>query len=179
MAILARINPFVEFLKPFKRKVPMRIVDYLNPHLVAFLDVSTQDEAIDALIDQLEEKLDDTEAFRQAIFQRERLVSTGIGMGVAIPHAKMKSFSDFFIVVGIQRKKGLDWNGLDKIPVKLIFMIGGPEDRQTEYLQILSLLTAAIKDAELRKELLKAACSEEVIALFADFSHRLTKSNQI
>ena len=141
--------------------------------------MSQQDEAIDALIDQLEEKLDDTEAFRQAIFQRERLVSTGIGMGVAIPHAKMKSFSDFFIVVGIQRKKGLDWNGLDKIPVKLIFMIGGPEDRQTEYLQILSLLTAAIKDAELRKELLKAACSEEVIALFADFSHRLTKSNQI
>lgn len=150
----------------------MRMSDYLDPHLVAFLDVSTQNEAIDSLIDllQAQGKLQDPEGFRKAIFHREQLVSTGIGMGVAIPHAKMDCFSDFFIVVGIQRKKGLDWNALDKVPVRLIFMIGGPEGRQNEYLQILSLLTSAIRDAELRKELLKAASIEEVVALFSDFS---------
>ena len=72
-------------------------------------------------------------------------------MGVAVPHAKMDNFTDFFIAVGIQKQKGLDWNALDKAPVRLIFMIGGPEDKQSEYLQILSLLTSAIKDVELRK----------------------------
>lgn len=150
----------------------MKILDYLDEHLVAFLDVSTRDEAIGALIDltAAQGKLGDPEGFRQAIFQREELVSTGIGMGVAIPHAKMKSFSDFFIVVGIQKKKGLDWNALDKVPVRLIFMIGGPEDRQTEYLQVLSLLTSAIKDPELRKELLKASSAEETVSLFSSFS---------
>lgn len=164
MAILARINPF-------KKKVLMRTSDYLDPHLVTFLDVSTRDEAIDALIDllQSQSKLPDPEGFRKAIFHREQLVSTGIGMGVAIPHAKMDCFSDFFIVVGIQKKKGLDWNALDKVPVRLIFMIGGPEGRQNEYLQILSLLTSAIRDAELRKELLKASSAEEITALFSDF----------
>lgn len=162
MAILARINPF-------RKKSLMRTSDYLDPHLVSFLDVSTRDEAIDALIDLLHSqgKLRDVSGFRKAIFHREQLVSTGIGMGVAIPHAKMDFFSDFFIVVGIQKKKGLDWNALDKVPVRLIFLIAGPEGRQNEYLQILSLLTGAIKDAELRKELLKASSVEEVVSLFS------------
>lgn len=172
MAILEQINPFADLLKPFKKKVLMKISDYLDSQLVTFLDVSTRDEAIDVLIDLLRErgKLEDPEGFRQAIFHREELVSTGIGMGVAIPHAKMKHFSDFFIVVGVLKKKGLDWNALDKVPVRLIFMIGGPEDRQTEYLQILSLLTGSIRDAELRKELLKAVSADEAVSLFSDFS---------
>jgi PTS system nitrogen regulatory IIA component len=90
-------------------------------------------------------------------------------MGVAIPHAKLTELNDFFIVIGIQSKKGLDWNALDKAPVRLIFMIGGPEDRQTEYLQILSLLTSAIRDVELRKKLLNARSSKEALELFSSF----------
>ena len=150
----------------------MKITDYLDSSLVSFLDVATRDEAIDALIALLHKngEIEDLDAFRRAILHREQLVSTGIGMGVAVPHAKMKEFSDFFIAVGIQQKKGVDWNALDKVPVRLIFLIGGPEDKQTEYLQILSMLTAAIKDVDLRKELLKASDTEEVIDLFSDFS---------
>jgi PTS system nitrogen regulatory IIA component len=149
----------------------MRISDYLDSLLIDFLDVDTRDEAIHALIDLLDEEghLPNKEAFRKAIFHREQLVSTGIGMGVAIPHAKLKELTDFFIVIGIQRKKGLDWNALDKAPVRLIFMIGGPEDKQTEYLQILSLLTSAIRDVELRKKLLNAQSAEEALALFSHF----------
>jgi PTS system nitrogen regulatory IIA component len=146
----------------------MQVIDYLNPQLVAFLDVGTRNEAIDALIALLGEqgKLPNLARFRTAILQRESLVSTGIGIGVAVPHAKLSELTDFFIVIGIQRQKGLDWNALDKTPVRLIFLIGGPENRQSEYLQILSQLTTAIKEADLRKELLKATTAEEVISLF-------------
>ncbi|MBX7066215.1 MAG: PTS sugar transporter subunit IIA [Parachlamydiales bacterium] len=149
----------------------MRISDYLDSRLIAFLDVETRDQAIDKLISLLDEEdhLPNKETFRKAIFHREQLVSTGIGMGVAIPHAKLKDLTDFFIVIGIQPKKGLDWNALDKAPVRLIFMIGGPEDRQTEYLQILSLLTSAIRDTEMRKKLLNADSAEEVLELFSQF----------
>lgn len=149
----------------------MRISDYLDSRLIAFLDASSRDEAIDSLIDLLdeEEKLTDKEQFRQAIFHREKLVSTGIGMGVAVPHAKLKEFPHFFIAIGIQQKKGLEWEALDKAPVRLIFMIGGPDYKQTEYLQILSLLTSAIRDVELRKQLLNADSPEEVIELFSSF----------
>lgn len=134
----------------------MRISDYLDSRLIAFLDTSSRDEAINALVDLLDEegRLKIKKNFRTAIFHREELVSTGIGMGVAVPHAKLNEFTDFFIAIGIQQKKGLDWNALDKVPVRLIFMIGGPDDKQTEYLQILSLLTSAIRDVDLRKQLL-------------------------
>jgi PTS system nitrogen regulatory IIA component len=154
-----------------KKKETMRISDYLDSRLIAFLDVDTRDEAILSLIEILDEEghLVNKETFRKAIFDREQLVSTGIGMGVAIPHAKLKGFENFFLVVGIQQKKGLDWNALDKAPVRLIFMIGGPDDRQTEYLQILSLLTSAIRDVDLRKKLLNAQTPEEALSFFSNF----------
>jgi PTS system nitrogen regulatory IIA component len=149
----------------------MRIFESLDTNLISFLDAETRDEAIDALIDLLAKagRLPDKLLFRSAIFHREKLVSTGIGLGVAVPHAKMKNFSDFFIAIGIQKKKGLDWNALDTAPVRLIFMIGGPEDKQSEYLKILSQLTSAIKNVELRKSLLKAQSPEQVLRLFSDF----------
>lgn len=149
----------------------MKISDYLDSDQISFLDVDTRDEAIESLIDLLDEEghLPQRESFRQAIFHREKLVSTGIGMGVAVPHAKLKGFEDFFIAVGIQQNKGIDWNALDHAPVRLIFMIGGPDDRQTEYLQILSLLTSAIRDVDLRKKLLTAQSSDEVMELFSRF----------
>ncbi len=149
----------------------MRISDYLDSRLITFLDVNTRDEAIDTLVDLLdeEEHLPNKEVFREAIFHREQLISTGIGMGVAVPHAKLKEFNDFFIAVGIQQKKGLEWNALDKAPVRLVFMIGGPADKQTEYLQILSLLTSAIRDIDLRKKLLNAQSPEQVLEFFSHF----------
>ncbi len=149
----------------------MKIADYLDARLIAFLDVSARDAAIDALIDLLaaEGKLPDKKQFRTAILHREQLVSTGIGMGVALPHAKLSQLDDFFIAIGIQQKKGIEWNALDKAPVRLIFLIGGPDNRQSEYLQILSQLTTAIRDVELRKELLQAESAEEAFALFENY----------
>lgn len=148
----------------------MRISNYLDSQLIAFLSLETRDGAIDALIDLLDAKghLVDKQAFRDAIIYRESLVSTGIGMGIAIPHAKMKNIRQFFIAVGIQQYKGIEWNALDKAPVRIIFMIGGPDDKQAEYLQILSMLTSAIRDVELRKKLLKAKSAQEVLELFSE-----------
>jgi len=168
LAILARNNPFATFFRPLKKKDVMKISDYLDPQLVVFLTAESRDTAIETLVDRLdaEGKLEDKKVFRDAILYREGLVSTGIGMGIAIPHAKMKNIEQFFIVVGLQQAHGIEWNSLDKVPVRIIFMIGGPDDKQTEYLQILSMLTSAIRSVDLRKKLLKATTSTEVVDLF-------------
>lgn len=166
-------SPLAGIFRFIRKKEYMRIFPLLDSHLVSFLDVQTRDEAIDSLIGLLHQvgKLSNPEKnlFRQAIFLREHLVSTGIGMGVAVPHAKLKEFSNFFIAIGIQRRIGIDWNALDQIPVRIIFLIGGPDDRQSEYLQILSQLTSAIKNVDLRKSLLKAQTSQQVLDLFSEF----------
>lgn len=112
-------------------------------------------------------KIKDKDTFFQAIIDRETIVSTGIGMGVAIPHAKLPAYDDFFISIGIL-SEGVDWNSLDGAPVRIVFLIGGPDDKQTEYLQILSSLTAAIKDEERRKKMLTLKSPEGIVKLFKD-----------
>lgn len=148
----------------------MEIGDYLEPSLITFLYESTQRDALDRLVDLLDKegKLTERETFFHAILEREKIVSTGIGIGVAIPHAKLSGYDDFFIAIGIQKGEGIDWKSLDSLPVRIIIMIGGPEDRQTEYLNILSKLTAAIKDEERRKNLLRAVTVEEVLEQFEE-----------
>lgn len=150
------------------RQTPVLLISkYLNPKLVKYLNVDGRDEALQALVDLLETegKLLNKEAFYQAILERERIVSTGIGMGVAVPHAKLSGYSTFFIAIGIHQK-GIPWDALDGVPIRLVFMIGGPDDKQTEYLQLLSRLTLAIKDEERRKKMLQLSKPEDIIALF-------------
>lgn len=142
------------------------ISNYLDPALVCFLDVVNRDEALRTMVDRIDStgRLDNKEAFFQAIISREEIVTTGIGMGVAIPHAKLPSYNQFFICISIV-KKGVDWKALDSAPVRLIFMIGGPDDRQTEYLQILSSLTSVLRDEERRKKMLLAETPQAVLDL--------------
>lgn len=169
LAILERINNSIDDLKRcFKKDECTSISSYLDENLVVFLDEENRDSVIEKLVDKLANagKLTDQSAFHTAIMDRERIVSTGIGIGVAIPHAKLPEYSDFFIAIGIQRQKGVEWNALDGSAVRLIFMIGGPDHKQTEYLRILSRLTQAIKDETRRKKLLKALSQSEVIELF-------------
>lgn len=142
----------------------------MDPKHVVFLDVETRDEALQAMTNVLFQtgKLEDPQAFYKAIIDREKIVSTGIGMGVAIPHAKLHGYDEFFVAIGIL-SKGIDWNALDGAPVRLIFMIGGPDDKQTEYLQILSRLTQAIKDESTRKKMLTLNSASAIIELFRAF----------
>ena len=146
---------------------PLLISKYLNPNLVKHLEVDERDTALEMLVNALadEGKLKDKKAFLKAILERENIVSTGIGMGVAVPHAKLPSYETFFIAIGVH-PKGIAWDALDGLPVRLVFMIGGPDDKQTEYLQLLSRLTLAIKDEERRKKLLQLTNPADIIALF-------------
>lgn len=139
----------------------------MKPKHVVFLTAESRDDALQKLVHQLHEQgeVEDEKMFLQAIIEREKIVSTGIGMGVAIPHAKFPTFNHFFIAIGILRKP-IDWHALDRAPVRIVFMIGGPDDKQTEYLQILSGLTQMIKDEGKRKKLLTLEEPAAIIELF-------------
>lgn len=145
----------------------MHFSRYMDPRLAVLLNTDTRDETLRQLVHRIYEagKLPDEEAFFHAILEREKIVSTGIGMGVAIPHAKLHSYDQFFIALGVLQKP-VDWQALDDAPVRIVFMIGGPDDKQTEYLQILSGITQAIKDDAKRKKLLTLKQPSAMIDLF-------------
>lgn len=148
----------------------IKVSKYLDPEAICFLESETQEDAIASLVDKIDQagKLQDKDAFYKAIIDREKIVTTGIGMGVAIPHAKLPGYDDFFITIGLLNN-GVEWGALDGRPVRIILMIGGPDDKQTEYLQILSSLTLAIKDEERRKKMLTSQDPKEIIKLFQSF----------
>lgn len=144
----------------------IQLADYIDEHLVIFLEAATKEEVLKALVDLVVEKkgLPARDRFYQAIIDRENLVSTAIGLGVAIPHAKLPVYTDFFVGVAILHK-GIDWNAIDDSLVRLVFLIGGPENRQTEYLKILSSLTVTMRDEQLRRRLITATSPQSVVAI--------------
>lgn len=148
----------------------IRISKYLDPKTVSFTDAKTRDDVLFLLVDILhkQEKVTNKDVFYQAIIEREKIVTTGIGMGIAIPHAKLTDYDDFFMAIGIL-KQGVDWGSIDGNPVRLVFMIGGPDDKQTEYLKLLSDITLALKDEDRRKKLLNLESPEDVIKIFKGF----------
>jgi PTS system nitrogen regulatory IIA component len=172
LAILAKIKKasLKELFRLKKNKI-LRIYDLLEESYICFLQSKNRNDAILEMIDSLDKKnvFKDKTKFFQAIIDREKIISTGIGMGVAIPHAKINDLDNFFISIGIIKGNGLDWKSIDKNPVRIIFMIGGPESKQDEYLQLLSKLTIAIRDVNLRKNLLRFESKEDILKLFSQF----------
>lgn len=142
---------------------------YLDKDAILMLDASNRDEVIDEMINCAEAQghLSDKESFYQGILNREQVVSTGIGMGIALPHAKSATLDHFFIIVAVL-KRGVDWAALDGAPVRIVFMIGGPDDKQTEYLRVLSSITEVIKDEELRKKIISAQNPSSIMTLLTE-----------
>jgi len=92
----------------------------------------------------------------KAISDRERILSTGIGQGIAIPHAKISTVSRFVAALGIS-KGGIPFESLDGKPAHVIVMIAGPEGQNEDYLRILARFTAVLKPEETRKRIIEAA----------------------
>ena len=141
--------------------------EYMDPRNMYFSDCINKDEILESMVDICftAEKVRDLDDFKTAIFEREAIMSTGIGLGVAVPHAKRKGIAEFFITVGILQE-AVDWQAIDDLPVSIVFLIGGPDNRQKDYLRILSKLVLFTKSAQRREALAKAQSPDEVIALF-------------
>ena len=101
-----------------------------------------------------------------AICEREKLLSTGFGLGLAIPHAKLKAIKDFAVGLGIH-KKGVAFDSLDEKPVHVLVMILGPESQQEDYLKVLSRVTAFLKDN--RERLLVIENAQQIYELAFDY----------
>ncbi len=145
------------------------IAFYLKTEAIFFLDEAPKFELLVDFCHKLRkaELIDDEKAFREAVFEREKLVSTGVGLGIALPHAKLDALEDFFIACAILKDGTCDWESIDQLPVKVIFLIGGPSNQQLKYLKLLSELTLKIKQKHVRAQLFKAKTRAEVLAALA------------
>ena len=137
----------------------------IAPERVILLKAADKEAAIQELAQAISQSPDvgDGEALLEAILDRERIMSTGIGLGIAIPHAKIPSVREFVVALG-KSPGGIEFNSLDGKPVHFVVMIAGPDQQQERYLQLLARITLKLKDAAVRRALDEAGSVEEILA---------------
>jgi PTS system nitrogen regulatory IIA component len=109
----------------------------------------------------------DFDLFLEDVFERERLGTTGIGDGIAIPHARTDAVDQLVIALG-RSARGVEFESLDGKKVKLLFLMGTPKGSVSHYLKILAQLTRLLKEGTFRDKLLEARDKEIVVSLFRE-----------
>ena len=143
----------------------MKITELLSINTILLnIEGNQKEETIDQLVEVLFKagKISDRSEFKAAILKREEQSTTGIGDGIAIPHAKTKVVNEAAIVFG-KSAAGVNYESLDGKPAHLFFMIAAPEGANNTHLEALARLSGLLMKAEVRYELLKATTPEEII----------------
>ena len=109
----------------------------------------------------------DFDLFLEDVFERERLGTTGIGDGIAIPHARTDAVDQLVIALG-RSARGVEFESLDGKKVTLLFLMGTPKGSVSHYLKILAQLTRLLKEGTFRDKLLEARDKEIVVSLFRE-----------
>lgn len=143
----------------------VKITDYMSEELILLnLKAKNKDEALkelSALIGK-SEKIEKKDAIYKALLERENLGSTGIGKGVAIPHAKTDAAESLTIAFGIS-KEGVDFKSLDQEKVKIFFVFASPFKDSQIYLKVLARISRLIRDENFREKLLNCENAKEVL----------------
>ena len=146
----------------------MKISDILTENLVATgLPGNTKNEVIDAMIELVASspKVMDKEKVRKAIFEREEIMSTGVGNGFAIPHGKTEAVSDIVAAFAVTAQP-IDYQSLDEKPVRLVFLLVGKDNLVGPHIKLLSRISRLMNKEEFRRRLLDLKSPREILDAF-------------
>src|SRR6267154_1796751 len=146
----------------------MKISDILEEKLVASnLPGNSKDEIINGMIDLISQspKVLDKERVRSAIFEREKIMSTGVGNGFPIPHGKTDAVADIVAAFGVTAQP-IDYQSLDEKPVRLVFLLVGKDNLVGPHIKLLSRISRLMSKEQFRNKLLETKSSQEIIEAF-------------
>jgi len=148
----------------------MKIVDFVRPELV-IEELVSRDKAdiIRELADHLAGHVPgvDRDTLAKVLMERERLASTAIGEGVAIPHGKLDAVGKLVACVG-RSTKGVDFESMDGHPTQLFFVLVAPENSTGVHLKALARISRLFKDPSFRTRLIAAPDAAEMYRIIAD-----------
>lgn len=147
----------------------MELSEYISTKLTKLeLTSTTKADAIKELVEMLDAAgyLTDAEAFLKAVFDREKVGSTGIGRGIAIPHSRTAMVRNVVVAVG-RSANGIDFEAIDNRPVHLIFLIAAPVESGGLYLKALARLSRLLRYQDFRNKLMEASSVEEIVEIIS------------
>ena len=144
----------------------IELSDHLDEARVVALTALNKEDALLELVDAAatSSAVIDRDALLAAVREREAKLSTGIGLGIAVPHARIDAVNEFVVVVG-RHAAGLEFGSIDGRPVHIIVLIVGPREAKTPYLELLAQLSKRLKLEEVRKQVTSSATAAEVVQL--------------
>ncbi|MGQ9644045.1 MAG: PTS sugar transporter subunit IIA [Ignavibacterium sp.] len=148
----------------------MKVSEILSKEfIIAELNSTDKESAINELIDLFnnDPRVDDIEKVRQAVLDREKIMSTGVGKGFAIPHGKTDSVKEIIAAFG-RKKDGIEYDALDGNPVNLIFLLVGRDTMISAHIKLLSRVSRMMNRDDFRLRLLNAETSEEIMNVFLE-----------
>lgn len=145
----------------------VQIQNIISTDRILFLNYSKKRDALVALAENLAgaPQIKNRQELISEILRREELMSTAIGRGIAIPHVRLSSVTDLVVSVGVSTCDITDFQSLDDMPIRLMFMIAAAYNQHAYYLQTLSFFSSRLKGAELRANLMACTTPKEVYDL--------------
>lgn len=148
----------------------MKISDFLSPQII-IPELQSTDKygAIDELINlfSTDPRVGDIEDVRRNVFEREKIMSTGVGKGFAVPHGKSDSITEIIAAFG-RSSEGIDFEALDDEPVHLVFLLVGKNELISQHIKLLSRISKMMYNTGFRERLLSASSSEEIYEIFVE-----------
>lgn len=144
-----------ELLTPDRIRIPLRS--------------TTKDDLLGELVWVVAEAagVRDAEDVLRAVREREEVLSTGIGNGVAIPHGKSAAVPELILAAGVT-EQGVDFEALDGQPVRLFFLLVGPESAAGQHVKALSRISRLLRRDSFRTRLIAARSSEDFLSIIAE-----------
>jgi len=146
--------------------MPFNPHEFLSKSRIHFFEPSTKREILEKLVDSLATSpfVQDKKDLLEKILEREETLSTGVGSGLALPHAKIESIEDFVVSVGIC-KEGIDFDSLDHKPAHIFLMIGCNNSQAGEYIKLLGKCVKSLREKHFQEMILASEKPEEVYDL--------------
>ncbi len=146
----------------------MKVADLLKDNfIIAELSSSGKEEVINELIELFkgDPRVNDLDKVKEAVLEREKIMSTGVGKGFAIPHGKTNHVNDILGAFG-KSTKPIDYQSLDQQPVHLVFLLVGKDNLVSTHIKLLSRISRMMNKDEFRNSLIEAKTKEEILNLF-------------
>lgn len=151
----------------------MNIFSLLNTDTVLpNLEAQDKAEILEKMVASLENKVPEgeLEKIRNAVIEREKIMSTGVGKGLAIPHGKTAGIEQTYAAFAML-KDPVDYDAIDDQPVNMVFLLVGPQSSNSLHIKMLSRISRLMNNSDFRERLRECSTSEEIIEQFKEEEH--------
>ena len=153
----------------------MRLSDYLRPDFVALgLEADSKEELLEKMVELAARNphVQDRTKVQTAIFERVKIMSTGVGKGFAIPHGKTDAVDDIVLSFAVTAQP-IDYASMDNEPVRLVLLLVSRDNLVGQRLKLLSRASKVMNNDEARESLLHAKSVQEILDIFRQEEERM------